>query len=157
MAGIPKGVPVFYILYVVNVLIRLHRTAKCGTLYAFHIVFVGGTNIMKAKKLISSVLLGAMLATAPMTAFASSTLTLNLGSRVATMNENTIVMQNAAGVTEEGIIMVPVRAVAEAYGGTVVYDGEANTVRMDFPNGNWAEIEIIMEDTADNTAEPEKN
>jgi len=100
---------------------------------------------MKTKKLIGSVVLGAMLAATPMAAFAG-TLTMNLGSRVATMDADTIVMENAAGVTEDGMIMVPVRAVAEAYGGTVVYDGEAHTVRMDFPNGNWAVIEVQMDD-----------
>ncbi len=95
----------------------------------------------------SALVLGAVLATAPMSAFAG-TLTMNLGSTVATMDENTIVMQNAAFTTKEGIVMVPVRAVAEAYGGTVVYDGEANTVRMDFPSGQWAVLEVQMPGTA---------
>lgn len=100
---------------------------------------------MKAKKLIGSIVLGAVLASAPMAAFAG-TMTVNLGSTVATMDADTIVMEKASGVTESGMIMVPVRAVAEAYGGVVVYDAQANTVRMDFPNGNWAVIEVQMND-----------
>lgn len=93
------------------------------------------------KKLISSLVLGAMLATAPMSAFAG-TFTVDLGNPVAVMDGQKVVMDNVAGISEDGEILVPVRDVAEAYGGTVVYDGEENKVSMTFPNGNWATIEI---------------
>ena len=93
------------------------------------------------KKLISSLVLGALLATAPMSAFAG-TCTVDLGNRVAVMDGHKVIMENYAGVSEDGVILVPVRDMAEAYGGTVVYDGAANQVSMTFPNGNWAAIEI---------------
>lgn len=92
------------------------------------------------KKLISTLVVSTMLLTTPMTAFAG-TLTMNLGSRIATMDGKQIVLDNAAGTVKDEI-MVPVRAVAEAYGGTVVYNSETNTVSMEFPNGHWATIEI---------------
>ncbi len=93
------------------------------------------------KKLISSLVLGAMLATAPAAAFAG-TLTMDLGNPVAVMDGQQVVMDNVAGISKDGVILVPVRDVAEAYGGTVVYDADARMVRMTFPNGNWATIEI---------------
>ena len=96
---------------------------------------------MMKKKLISSLVLGAMLATAPMSAFAE-TLTMDLGSQTAVMDGKKIVLEQAAGIHKNGQILVPVRAVAEAYGGTVVYDKVSNTVKMTFPNGNWATITI---------------
>ena len=96
---------------------------------------------MMKKKLISSLILGAMLATAPMNAFAG-TLTMDLGSQVAVMDGKKIVLEQAAGLNKDGQILVPVRAVAEAYGGTVVYDKVTNIVKMNFPNGDWATIEI---------------
>ena len=96
---------------------------------------------MKRKKLISSLVLGAMLAAAPASAFAG-TFTVDLGSPVAVMDGQKVVMEQAAGISKDGVILVPVRDVAEAYGGTVVYDKAANTVKMTFPNGNWATIEI---------------
>ena len=52
-------------------------------------------------------------------------------------------MENVAGISKDGVILVPVRDVAEAYGGTVVYDKASNTVKMTFPNGNWATITIV--------------
>ena len=93
------------------------------------------------KKLISSLLLGAMLATAPASAFAG-TFIVDLGNPVAVMDGHKVVMENTAGISKDGVILVPVRDVAEAYGGTVVYDKASNTVNMTFPNGNWATIEI---------------
>ena len=100
------------------------------------------------KKIISSIVLGAMLATAPATAFAG-TFTVDLGNPVAVMDGQKVMMNDVAGISQDGIILVPVRELAEAYGGTVVYDGEANTVKMTFPNGNWATIEIDSPAAAD--------
>ena len=93
------------------------------------------------KKLISSLVLGALLATAPASAFAG-TFTVDLGNRVAVMDGRQVVMENVAGISKDGVILVPVRDVAEAYGGTVVYDKASNTIKMTFPNGNWATITI---------------
>ncbi len=103
------------------------------------------------KKLISSLVLGAMLATAPSAAMAG-TFTMDFGNHVAVMDGKQMVMANVAGVNDKGTILVPVRAVAEAYGGTVVYNAETNTVDMTFPNGNWAKIEIEAPLDEDGTA-----
>lgn len=104
------------------------------------------------KKLISSLVLGAMLAAAPASAFAG-TFTVDLGNPVAVMDGQKVVMEQAAGISKDGVILVPVRDVAEAYGGTVVYDKAANTVKMTFPNGNWATIEIDAPADQDNVLE----
>lgn len=93
------------------------------------------------KKLLSSIVLGAFLATTPMTAFAG-TMIVDLGNPVSVMDGKEIWMENVAGISQDGVILVPVRDVAEAYDGTVTYDKETNTVNLRFPNGNWATIEI---------------
>ena len=93
------------------------------------------------KKLIGSLVLGAMLATAP-TAAMAEVVTINLGDPLVTVDAGSHVMREVAGVNEEGIILVPVRDVAEAFGGTVVYDEGQNIVKLTFPNGNWANIAI---------------
>lgn len=93
------------------------------------------------KKIISSLILGAMLAVTPATAFAE-TVTVDLGNPVINVDGSSYVMQDVAGLNEEGVILVPVRDIAEAFGGTVVYDAAENTVKLTFPNGNWANIAI---------------
>lgn len=94
------------------------------------------------KKLISSLALGAMLAAVP-TAAMADVMTIDLGNSLATVNGNDYQMQGVAGVDEEGMILVPVRDVAEALGGTVVYDNGQNMVQLTFPNGNWAYMELL--------------
>lgn len=93
------------------------------------------------KKIISSLILGAMLAVTPAAAFAE-TVTVDLGNPVINVDGSSYVMQDVAGLNEEGVILVPVRDIAEAFGGTVVYDAAENTVKLTFPNGNWANIAI---------------
>lgn len=93
------------------------------------------------KKLISSLALGAMLATVP-TAAMAEVVTINLGNPLVTVDAGNHVMREVAGVNEEGVILVPVRDVAEAFGGTVVYDETLNLVKLTFPNGNWANITL---------------
>ena len=93
------------------------------------------------KKIISSLILGAMLAVTPATAFAE-TVTVDLGNPVVNVDGSSYVMQDVAGLNEEGVILVPVRDIAEAFGGTVVYDAAEHTVKLTFPNGNWANIAI---------------
>ena len=93
------------------------------------------------KKIISSLILGAMLAVTPATAFAE-TVTVDLGNPVVNVDGSSYVMQDVAGLNEEGVILVPVRDIAEAFGGTVVYDAAEHTVNLTFPNGNWANIAI---------------
>ena len=93
------------------------------------------------KKLIGSLVLGAMLAAVP-TAAMAEVVTINLGDPLVTVDADSHVMQEVAGVNEEGVIMVPVRDVAEAFGGTVVYDESQNVVKLTLPNGNWANIAI---------------
>ena len=97
--------------------------------------------MMKKKKLIASMVLGAMLAIVPGTAFAE-TMTINLGKTAASMDGESIVMDCAAVMLEDGEIMVPVRTIAEAFGGIVTYDANANMVEMIFLNGHWATVEI---------------
>ena len=93
------------------------------------------------KKIISSLILGAMLAVTPAAAFAE-TVTVDLGNPVVSVDGGSYVMQDVAGLNEEGVILVPVRDIAEAFGGTVVYDAAEHTVNLTFPNGNWANIAI---------------
>lgn len=93
------------------------------------------------KKVLGSLLLGAMLASVPAAAMAE-TVTINLGNPVASVDADTIVMQSVAGISEDGVILVPVRDVAEAFGGTVVYTPETNQVKLSLPNGQWAEITV---------------
>ncbi len=93
------------------------------------------------KKLIGSLVLGAMLATVP-TAAMAEVVTINLGDPLVTVDAGNHVMREVAGINEEGVILVPVRDVAEAFGGTVVYDENQNIVKLTFPNGNWANIAI---------------
>ena len=93
------------------------------------------------KKLIGSLVLGAMLATVP-TAAMAEVVTINLGDPLVTVDAGNHVMREVAGVNEDGVILVPVRDVAEAFGGTVVYDESQNVVKLTFPNGNWANIAI---------------
>ena len=93
------------------------------------------------KKIISSLILGAMLAVTPAAAFAE-TVTVDLGNPVINVDGSSYVMQDVAGLNEEGVILVPVRDIAEAFGGTVVYDAAVHTVKLTFPNGNWANIAI---------------
>ena len=93
------------------------------------------------KKIISSLILGAMLAVTPATAFAE-TVTVDLGNPVVNVDGSSYVMQDVAGLNEEGVILVPVRDIAEAFDGTVVYDAAEHTVKLTFPNGNWANIAI---------------
>lgn len=93
------------------------------------------------KKLIGSLVLGAMLAAVP-TAAMAEVVTINLGDPLVTVDADSHVMQEVAGVNEEGVILVPVRDVAEAFGGTVVYDESQNVVKVTLPNGNWANIAI---------------
>lgn len=93
------------------------------------------------KKLIGSLVLGAMLAAVP-TAAMAEVVTINLGNPLVTVDADSHVMQEVAGVNEDGVILVPVRDVAEAFGGTVVYDESQNVVKVTLPNGNWANIAI---------------
>ena len=93
------------------------------------------------KKLIGSLVLGAMLATVP-TAAMAEVVTINLGDPLVTVDAGNHVMREVAGVNEDGVILVPVRDVAEAFGGTVVYDESQTVVKLTFPNGNWANIAI---------------
>lgn len=93
------------------------------------------------KKLISSLVLSAMLAVAP-TAAMAEVVTINLGDPLVTVDAGSHIMQEVAGVNEDGVILVPVRDVAEAFGGTVVYDESQNVVKVTLPNGNWANIAI---------------
>ncbi len=93
------------------------------------------------KKLISSLALGAMLAAVP-TAAMAEVVTINLGDPLVTVDAGNHVMREVAGADEEGVILVPVRDVAEAFGGTVVYDEAQNLVKLTLPNGNWANIAI---------------
>ena len=93
------------------------------------------------KKIISSLILGAMLAVTPAAAFAE-TVTVDLGNPVINVDGSSYVMQDVAGLNEEGVILVPVRDITEAFGGTVVYDAAENTVKLTFSNGNWANIAI---------------
>lgn len=93
------------------------------------------------KKLIGSLVLGAMLAAVP-TAAMAEVVTINLGDPLVTVDADSHVMQEVAGVNEDGVILVPVRDVAEAFGGTVVYDESQNVVKVTLPNGNWANIAI---------------
>lgn len=93
------------------------------------------------KKWIAALLLGAMLASAP-TAAMAQVVTINLGNPEITVDGNSCMMCNVAGINEDGVILVPVRDVAEAFGGTVVYDETQNVVKLTFPNGNWANIAI---------------
>ena len=93
------------------------------------------------KKLIGSLVLGAMLAAVP-TAAMAEVVTINLGDPLVTVDADSHVMQEVAGVNEDGVILVPVRDVAEAFGGTVVYDESQNVVKLTLPNGNWANIAI---------------
>ena len=138
LTRIPPGVLVFLLRYIDN-----SQKPRTGTV--FYDIMNANENeggfYMNKKKLISSLVLGAMLATAPASAFAG-TFTVDLGNPVAVMDGKKVVMESAAGVSKNGMILVPVRDVAEAYGGTVVYDKASNTVKMTFPNGHWATIEI---------------
>ena len=93
------------------------------------------------KKLIGSLVLGAMLATVP-TAAMAEVVTINLGDPLVTVDAGNHVMREVAGVNEDGVILVPVRDVAEAFGGTVVYDESQSIVKLSFPNGNWANITL---------------
>lgn len=93
------------------------------------------------KKLIGSLVLGAMLAAVP-TAAMAEVVTINLGDPLVTVDAGSHIMQEVAGVNEDGVILVPVRDVAEAFGGTVVYDESQNVVKLTLPNGNWANIAI---------------
>ena len=93
------------------------------------------------KKLIGSLVLGAMLAAVP-TAAMAEVVTINLGEPLVTVDADSHVMQEVAGMNDEGVILVPVREVAEAFGGTVVYDESQNVVKLTLPNGNWANIAI---------------
>lgn len=110
------------------------------------------------KKLIGSLVLGAMLATVP-TAAMAEVVTINLGDPLVTVDAGNHVMREVAGVNEDGVILVPVRDVAEAFGGTVVYDESQNVVKLTFPNGNWANIAIegSSTGTADETATNSSN
>ena len=107
------------------------------------------------KKWIAALLLGAMLASAP-TAAMAQVVTINLGNPKITVDGNSCMMCNVAGINEDGVILVPVRDVAEAFGGTVVYDETQNVVKLTFPNGKWANIAIedpFLENVDDVTTE----
>jgi len=93
------------------------------------------------KKLISAFALSAMLAAMPTTALAE-TVTIDFGNPVVSVDADDFIMQEVAGVNEQGVVLVPVRDVAEAFKGTVIYDAGQNTVKLTFPNGNWADIAI---------------
>ena len=93
------------------------------------------------KKVLGTVLLGALLAAAPMTAMAT-TAHVDLGNPVMYVNANSHVMRCTAGVNDHGRILVPVRELAEAFGGTVSFDSAARQVSMTFANGNWATITV---------------
>lgn len=97
------------------------------------------------KKWIGALLLGAMLVSAPGAALAE-TVTIDFDNPVVSVDAGKYVMNEVAGVNEDGVLLVPVRDVAEAFGGTVEYDAAANMVRLRFENGNWADI-IIGEET----------
>lgn len=103
------------------------------------------------KKLIGSLLLGTFLAMTPAAALAE-TVTIDLGNPVVSVDADDFIMQEVAGVSDDGVILVPVRDVAEAFKGTVVYDEAQGQVRLTFPNGNWANITISDIITADATA-----
>ena len=94
---------------------------------------------MLKKKLCAGLLLGAMMATVPSVALAE-TMIIDLGNPVATVD--------GTDVSKDGVILVPVRDVAEAFGGTVLYDGALNQVKLTFPNGNWADITIQADNNA---------
>lgn len=105
------------------------------------------------KKLMSSLVLGALLATAPSAALAN-TMTVDFFNPVAFMDGQAVIMQQVAIVNEDGEILVPVREMAEAYNGQVEYQKENNTIRLSFPNGQWATIyiaEMTEEPVADET------
>lgn len=102
---------------------------------------------MLKKKLCAGLLLGAMMATVPSAALAE-TMMIDLGNPVATVDGTDVVMHDVAGISKDGVILVPVRDVAEAFGGTVLYDGTLNQVKLTFPNGNWADITIQADNNA---------
>ena len=102
---------------------------------------------MLKKKLCAGLLLGAMMATVPSAALAE-TMMIDLGNPVATVDGTDVVMHDVAGISKDGVILEPVRDVAEAFGGTVLYDGALNQVKLTFPNGNWADITIQADNNA---------
>lgn len=107
------------------------------------------------QKLIGSLLLGALLATTP-TAALAETVTIDLGNPVVSVDADDFIMQEVAGVSDDGVILVPVRDVAEAFHGTVVYDEAQGQIRLTFPNGNWANI-VISDITAIESAANDGN
>lgn len=98
------------------------------------------------QKLIGTLLLGALFVTTPAAALAE-TVTIDLGNPVVSVDADDFIMQEVAGVSDDGVILVPVRDVAEAFHGTVVYDEAQGQIRLTFPNGNWANI-VISDITA---------
>ncbi len=93
------------------------------------------------KKLISTLVLGAMLAAAPGTALAE-TMVVDIGNPIAVLDGEPVVLKHTAGYHEDGTILLPVRDIVEALGGTVVYDETKDMVTISLPNGNWATVEI---------------
>lgn len=102
------------------------------------------------QKLIGTLLLGALFVTTPAAALAE-TVTIDLGNPVVSVDADDFIMQEVAGVSDDGVILVPVRDVAEAFHGTVVYDEAQGQIRLTFPNGNWANI-VISDITATESA-----
>ena len=107
---------------------------------------------MKFKKLATAVLAGTMFFSTIGTASAQ-TATIDLGSSVATLDGAQVMLSNTAGVNERGEVLVPVRAIAELFGGTVHYYADKNLITLNFPNGNWATINVLdmIQDSADST------
>ncbi len=93
------------------------------------------------KTWVGALLVGAMLAAAPSAALAE-TVTVDFGNPVVSVDADQYIMQEVAAVNAEGEFLVPVRDVAQAFNGTVEYSGADSTVKLSFPNGNWATIEL---------------
>ena len=95
------------------------------------------------KKIIISLILGAMLAATPGMAMAQ-TMTMDLGSHAAVIDGANYTLEQVAGVNESGQVLVPVRALSKAFQGKVQYIKQENLVKLSFPNGNWADITVMM-------------
>ena len=106
------------------------------------------------QKWIKTFVLGAMLATVP-TAAMAETVTIDFGDPVISVDAGQYLMREVAGVSEDGVILVPARDVAKAFQGTVIYDEATQQVRFTFPKGNWATIDIHTTDnrTSGNAAQ----
>lgn len=103
------------------------------------------------KKLLTAMLTAGLLAFGA-TAASAETVTFDLGNRTAYVDAGHTYMERAAGVNEKGDILVPVRDVAELFGGTVEYHAEERMISMWFKNGNWALIFIGEEADEDGGA-----